>query len=306
MLSWKYAHLSGDAVISDLAENHQRIISKNLVQNVSKKVGLLLSTHETDWQYDLPNTIDLEDVTLISIGRDGTCMPVLPKGWREAMCGTISLFNAQGKRLHTIYQACAPEKGKETFNYLMHAEIESIKKKCPSAEVVGVADGARDNWTFLQKYVKHAILDFYHASEYLAKVAKELPDKTAEEKKTWLDSKCHQLKNETGAAKAICKEIKELKSKKGVPLKDNEHVKAALTYFTNNCQRMDYKKYQKLKYPIGSGVTEAACKIIVKQRFAQSGMRWLINTTDNQLIIRTLALTKSRWNQAWMKISTLN
>jgi uncharacterized protein YunC (DUF1805 family) len=167
MLSWKYAHLSGDAVISDLSENHQRIISKNLVQKVSEKVGLLLSTHETDWQYDLPNTIDLEDVTLISIGRDGTCMPVLPKGWREAMCGTISLFNAQGKRLHTIYQACAPEKGKETFNYLMHAEIESIKKKCPNAEVVGVADGARDNWTFLQKYVKHAILDFYHASEYL-------------------------------------------------------------------------------------------------------------------------------------------
>lgn len=306
MLSWKYAHLSGDNVIDDLAENHQRIISKNLVQDVSEKVGLLLSTHETDWQYDLPASIDSEEVAFISIGRDGTCMPVLPKGWREAMCGTISLFNAQGKRLHTIYQACAPEKGKETFNYVMHSEIEAITKKYPHAKVIGVADGARDNWTFLQKYVKYAILDFYHASEYLAKVAKELPDKTAEEKKAWLDSKCHQLKNETGAIKSICKEIKELKSKKGHSLKDNEQVKVALTYFTNNSKRMDYKKYQKLKYPIGSGVTEAACKIIVKQRLAQSGMRWLINTTDNQLIIRTLALTKSRWNQAWQKISTLN
>jgi hypothetical protein len=306
MLSWKYAYLSGDTVVADLATNHQRDISKTLVQNVAEAVGLLLSTHEPDWQYDLPASIDTNEVAFISIGRDGTCMPVLPKGWRETMCGTISLFKADGTRLHTIYQACAPEKGKETFNFLMDSEIESIKKKCPQAELIGVADGARDNWSFLQKHVKYAILDFYHASTYLAKVAEVLPDRTKEQKKAWLDGKCRQLKHETGAVKTISKEIKELKSNKGIPLKENEQVKTTLTYFKNNSQRMAYKKYQKLKYPIGSGVTEAACKIIVKQRLAQSGMRWLINNADNQLICRTLALTEGRWRQAWNKISTLN
>ena len=37
---------------------------------------------------------------------------------------------------------------------------------------------------------------------------------------------------------------------------------------------MDYAEYLEKKYPIGSGVTEAACKTFVKQRLCCSGMRW--------------------------------
>jgi hypothetical protein len=37
---------------------------------------------------------------------------------------------------------------------------------------------------------------------------------------------------------------------------------------------MDYAACQRLKLPIGSGVTEAACKTIFGARFKQSGMRW--------------------------------
>ena len=188
----------------------------------------------------------------------------------------------------------------------MDTQIQAIKQKCPQAELIGVADGAHDNWTFLDKYVKDSILDFYHASTYLAKVAEVLPHKTDQEKKVWLDKKCHQLKHNKTALKIIIKEIKALKGEKGVFLKENQQVKATLTYFANNRHRMDYKKYQNLNYPIGSGVTEAACKVIVKQRLAQSGMRWLINNADMMLIVRTLALTEGRWQQAWSKISTLN
>ncbi len=34
----------------------------------------------------------------------------------------------------------------------------------------------------------------------------------------------------------------------------------------------DYKKYH---IPIGSGVTESACKMVYTQRLKLSGMRWL-------------------------------
>jgi hypothetical protein len=37
---------------------------------------------------------------------------------------------------------------------------------------------------------------------------------------------------------------------------------------------MDYAEHVAANHPIGSGVTEAACKTIVKQRLGQSGMRW--------------------------------
>ena len=37
---------------------------------------------------------------------------------------------------------------------------------------------------------------------------------------------------------------------------------------------MQYGDYRKLGIPLGSGVTEAACKTIFTQRLKQSGMRW--------------------------------
>jgi hypothetical protein len=35
--------------------------------------------------------------------------------WREAMTGSLSLYDKHGERLHTIYVGAAPEYGKETF-----------------------------------------------------------------------------------------------------------------------------------------------------------------------------------------------
>ena len=40
---------------------------------------------------------------------------------------------------------------------------------------------------------------------------------------------------------------------------------------------MDYEEYRRLGLPIGSGVTEAACKTVFTQRFKESGMSWGIN-----------------------------
>jgi len=48
-------------------------------------------------------------------------------------------------------------------------------------------------------------------------------------------------------------------------------------------------------YPIGSGVTEAACKVVIKQRFGNSGMRWKIDPTQRMLLRRGIVLTEGRW-----------
>ena len=49
--------------------------------------------------------------------------------------------------------------------------FEHIKKKFPNATYVEVADGAPDNWTFLEPFVSYRVLDFYHVSEYVADAA---------------------------------------------------------------------------------------------------------------------------------------
>jgi hypothetical protein len=66
---------------------------------------------------------------------------------------------------------------------------------------------------------------------------------------------------------------------------------------------MDYASRVAVNEPIGSGVTEAACKVIVKQRLCGSGMKW---TTEGGaaavLSLRALSYTPERWSQFWSKV----
>jgi hypothetical protein len=39
----------------------------------------------------------------------GTCMHQSKEGWREAIAGTISFYDAKGEREHTVYLGATPE-----------------------------------------------------------------------------------------------------------------------------------------------------------------------------------------------------
>ena len=77
---------------------------------------------------------------------------------------------------------------------------------------------------------------------------------------------------------------------------------AAITYFRNQKKLMKYAEHVEESLPIGSGVTEAACKVIVKQRLCNSGMRWKEQGAATVLSLRTLNYSEGRWNQFWQKI----
>jgi len=78
-----------------------------------------------------------------------------------------------------------------------------------------------------------------------------------------------------------------------------EGLKSAVTYFGNHLPFMDYAGWSERRLPIGSGVTEAACKTLIKQRMCQSGMRWSVNAADALISLRALYLTPSRWDYFW-------
>jgi hypothetical protein len=80
-------------------------------------------------------------------------------------------------------------------------------------------------------------------------------------------------------------------------------LKRAITYFKNHKHQMNYFEYEKENYPIGSGVTEAACKVIVKQRLSRSGMKWNINTAQKVLNIRVLLHSGNQWMQFWENVN---
>lgn len=89
------------------------------------------------------------------------------------------------------------------------------------------------------------------------------------------------------------------------PLHDDARkgLKSSITYFRNHHDKMDYARYQAENLSIGSGVTEAACKTVIKQRLCQAGMRWKTRGARAVLSLRSLVLTENRWSQFWDKVS---
>ncbi len=56
---------------------------------------------------------------------------------------------------------------------------------------------------------------------------------------------------------------------------------------------MRYSEYTSVHIPLGSGVTEAACKTVFTQRLKNSGMRWSHDGAKTILTLRTILLSRS-------------
>lgn len=298
-ISNKYGEGPAARVVKDLIGNHGRAVSECFVQDTAAAVAAVVQIKEEQWHYATPKLA--EPIRTISMGVDGTCMLVVDDGQRQAMVGTISLFDKEGQRQHTIYVAATPEYGKDTFYQKMTREIEHVMALYPQAHRTGVADGTEDNWTFLRPYIRDECVDFYHATAYLYWVAKAAHPRSPEKRQEWLDDRCHRLKHEKGYAETVLREMESL-ARTELNETVREELQKATTYFSNHQQQMKYAERVAAKLPIGSGVTEAACKTIVKMRMCRGGAKWKEEGAAGVLSLRTLIYTEGRWEQFWAKV----
>jgi hypothetical protein len=74
-----------------------------------------------------------------------------PAGHQEVGCATLTLYEQSGIRLRTTRLSRMPESKKKTLKTMMKAELNALRVKRPDLKVVKIADGARDNWTFLSE-----------------------------------------------------------------------------------------------------------------------------------------------------------
>jgi len=301
VLSHKYAEFSSPRAQVDLEKNHGRCVSRCLIQDVADAVAAAVLAKEEDWSYSPPKFE--EPPATVAVSLDGTCLLMGEDGWRETMVGTLSFYDGGGERQHTIYLAATPEYGKAKFLGRLEAEIGRAKAKCPDARYVGIADGAKGNWEFLERHTDVQVTDFWHAAEYLGKAAAVLYRGHPQTRKAWVDEACHRLKHDVGGAVWVLKRLRSL-ARERPWAKDDEDVQRAITYFTNQsgAGRMDYAARVEANEPIGSGVTEAACKVIVKQRLCGSGMKWTEEGAAVVLSLRALSYTPERWEQFWSKV----
>jgi hypothetical protein len=86
---------------------------------------------------------------------------------------------------------------------------------------------------------------------------------------------------------------------KGTRSEVREELRKLIGYFENNRHRTDYPIYRRHGWDIGSGPTEAGCKII-GERLKGSGMRWVEHGAATVGALRALYVSSPKlWDGFW-------
>jgi hypothetical protein len=326
MVASKVAELPARSVARDLSQNHQRAVSLAQLQDLSGRVGELARAQQEHLPMEQAELPAPWQVATITLGVDAASMLMNSAGtpaaasdrrkhrqldWRMAMVGTISFYDAQGERLHTLYAAQSPPEdpaqGKQAFWAQMDAQVARIKALYPKARYTGVSDGAPDLAAWLQQHTEVQVLDYYHAASYLELAAPAFLPRP-EEAAAWAAMTRQDLRDLPGAAGIILEEMRERARRPGTRMSPaaREGLEKAIGYIEPRAERMDYARLRQQGIPVGSGVTESACKLIIKQRMCGPGMRWSHRAADHLLALRCLLHSDGMWRVLWSKLSPKN
>jgi len=230
---------------------------------------------------------------------DGAQAPTLT-GWREVK--SLALYQSQCRYGHpdqlqaTEIEYHSEITPAEEFGRLLWASALYYQAD-RAQELVFVCDGAAWIWKLVEKYFPDAvqIVDWYHACGYLTEIASTAyaDEDTAQD---WLEQmKTLLWKGKIDAVLLACRELQEHPQV-------HDFATKAITYYTNNRERLNYPSYRKQNYFCGSGTVESACKQIVTTRLKKSGARWLPENAT--LIAKARAAYLSR-TQHWRSLFEL-
>lgn len=164
---------------------------------------------------------------------------------------------------------------------------------------IALTDGGAGLEEFMQRHFPLAvcILDFYHASEHLHKLAKAWQPHAEEQAQELGRQWSHLLKHEGGQAVLAILEELDLRGRSPTARESHRQV---IQYVRHNVHRMDYPYYRAQGWLIGSGHIEAACKTVVGQRLKGCGMRWSEAGADAVCGLRALFKSEpDQWNTFW-------
>lgn len=223
-----------------------------------------------------------------------------PAGYQEVGCGTLSFYDAEGERLSTVRLARMPEKHKATLKDTLSEEIAAVLGQRSDLTLVKLADGAKDNWSYLGTALPQGpeIIDFYHACDHLKRAFDAAYGENSSRSKAQFEKYRHLLRDEEQGVEKVIRALCHLRG--AHPRK--KKLSTELAYFRRYRHRMRYAKARAQNLPIGSGVVEAACKTLATERMKRSGMRW--RHAGGQAILTLRALHQSaRFERGWKLLS---
>ena len=219
-----------------------------------------------------------------------------PAGYAEASCATLSFCDAAGTLLSTLRFGRMPEAKKVTLKKMLLDEVLDVLAERPDLRLVKVADGARDNWTYLSEILPDGVevVDFFHACEHLHVAACAAYGENNRDGQAWWEKWRHILRHDDHGVERV---IRALAYQAGRHPR-RKKLRRELTYFRRNRSRMDYARLTDEALPIASGIVESACRTLVTQRLKRSGMRWRHEGGQAVLTFRSL-VQSDRFDRGW-------
>jgi len=179
-----------------------------------------------------------------------------------------------------------------------HAAATGVESRaCRLIALIG--DGAHGIWEEAGAYFGGRgkqvveILDFYHAAEPVWAVAHALDPTDEAAAAAWAEPRVAALRDQGPAPVQAALAALRPRDPTAAAVVERERG-----YFAYHAGRMDYPRYRRPGLPIGSGTVESACKVVLKHRLSQGGMRW---TRRGAQAVATLRAwhRSGRWTALW-------
>lgn len=284
------------AVLARLKERHGVALGVERLRKLATDRASALAESQTEHLAD--RILDLLDQAnrscgrhkpVLSVGRDGVTLRDYRHRFFEcAGVGTLAVFDRRGKRLGTVYLGCVPEPNQTTLTARLTEVITAVLRRWggPPPRLGYVTDAGENETQYYRKVLqpmRHPrtgqrltwtrVVDFYHAMERVWKMADTMFGADTREGSAWARRMGKLLKKPNGPFRVLHAAAAQ-RARRTMSKAKRAEFQTAYNYLRKRTRWMQYHEYARHGIPLGSGITEAACKTLVAQRLKLSGMRW--------------------------------
>jgi hypothetical protein len=217
--------------------------------------------------------------------------------WREPKLLIIYVVDAHGK----LEKRFAPLidghlQGPEALFRLLQAYLQSLEIH-HADHVLFIADGAHWLWGRIPKLVAtlgldpqrvHQLIDFYHATGHLGKLAALRKNWSVKQRQAWIRTQRRRLLK--GHVDTVVETVQSF-----CRGRNSKAITTERDYFVRNRQRMAYQTLKALKLPLGSGAIESAIRRVVNLRLKGPCIFWYKENAEKILMLRSF-YKAGRWN----------
>jgi hypothetical protein len=310
--AWWFAQHPQNGTLTVLARDHDVHWSKDTLRHVTAAVAEGVEqqrlTVQVDqvlrWLAKAQASRGRFRVALV-VGRDGIHLPMCGREpSKEGATATLTVYNRRGQRLGTVYLGRMPEPGQTTLSEQLTALILGVLQRWqgPLPRLAYVTDLGSHPTTYFRQVLSRLchprsgerlrwqrIADYYHAAGYVGKMVQALFG-DSKQGRQWQRRMLRRLKEKDGVKRVLQSATYHAQacelSAASAKLYDEGYG-----YLRRYGKWMRYRDYRAVGLPLGSGVTEAACKTVFSQRLKQSGMRWKVSGGQVVVTLRVVLLS---------------